>query len=377
MFLGLSIVTVLLLAYANGANDNFKGVATLYGAGTATYRSALVWSTVTTTAGAVAALFFAQGLIAAFSGKGLVPDAVASTPAFPLAVVFGAAATVLIATKVGFPVSTTHALTGGLIGAGFLASPAGVDLSKLGSTFFAPLLGSPVIALVLAAGIYPVMRMLRLRSGLTRQSCVCVEASPAALLQTTTGEQISLLDPQGLDVMTGPSTTACANQASGAMVGIDAGRALDKVHYLSAGAVAFSRALNDTPKIAAILLTSSVLSPGIGILLVALFMAVGGLLHSRKLAETMAHRVTTMSPGQGLTANLVTGALVILASKVGLPVSTTHVACGSLFGIGTVTRNARWQTIASILVAWVTTLPAAAILSAVAYWSIQRATMGS
>jgi PiT family inorganic phosphate transporter len=160
------------------------------------------------------------------------------------------------------------------------------------------------------------------------------------------------------------------------VLGTDAGAALDKLHYLSAGAVSFARALNDTPKIAAILLVSGALSPGLGIVLVALFMAGGGLLHSRRIAETMAHRVTAMSPGQGLTANLVTGALVILASKSGLPVSTTHVACGSLFGIGTVTRRAQWRTIASILAAWVTTLPAAAILSGASYWVIQRASHG-
>jgi PiT family inorganic phosphate transporter len=93
-------------------------------------------------------------------------------------------------------------------------------------------------------------------------------------------------------------------------------------------------------------------------------MAVGGLLNARKTAETMAHRVTAMNAGQGFTANLVTGFLVIFASKLGLPVSTTHVSCGSLFGIGTVTRQARWKTITGILLAWVTTLPVAALLGA-------------
>jgi len=76
----------------------------------------------------------------------------------------------------------------------------------------------------------------------------------------------------------------------------------------------------------------------------------------------MSTRVTAMNPGQGLVANVVTAVLVIGASRFGLPVSTTHVSCGSLFGIGTVTRQAHWRTIGGILVAWVVTLPLAGIL---------------
>ena len=56
-----------------------------------------------------------------------------------------AAATVMLATRIGIPISTTHALTGALMGAGWLASPEGVDLARLGSNFFAPLLISPFL----------------------------------------------------------------------------------------------------------------------------------------------------------------------------------------------------------------------------------------
>ena len=59
MTLAIILVAVLALAYANGANDNFKGVATLYGSGTCTYRTALIWATVTTLAGSLLALVLA------------------------------------------------------------------------------------------------------------------------------------------------------------------------------------------------------------------------------------------------------------------------------------------------------------------------------
>ena len=88
----------------------------------------------------------------------------------------------------------------------------------------------------------------------------------------------------------------------------------------------------------------------------------------------MSHRVTEMSPGQGFTANVITALLVIGASRFSLPVSTTHVSCGSLFGIGAVTRQAHWKTIRNIALAWVITLPVSAILAALSVtvlgWSV-------
>ena len=61
------------LAYSNGANDNFKGVASLFGCKAASYRAAITWATITTFAGSIAAIFLAQALLKKFSGKGLVP----------------------------------------------------------------------------------------------------------------------------------------------------------------------------------------------------------------------------------------------------------------------------------------------------------------
>jgi PiT family inorganic phosphate transporter len=94
---------------------------------------------------------------------------------------------------------------------------------------------------------------------------------------------------------------------------------------------------------------------------------IGGLVSARKVAETMSRKITPMNHGQGFTANLVTSAVVLSASNFGLPVSTTHVSCGALFGIGTVNRHAHWQMIGTILAAWLTTLPCGAALGALAY----------
>src|SRR5215212_10465958 len=76
----LILTAVVMLAFANGANDNFKGVATLFGSGTTNYRRALIWANVTTLCGSVAAVFFAQQLLKKFSGRGLVSTELASHP---------------------------------------------------------------------------------------------------------------------------------------------------------------------------------------------------------------------------------------------------------------------------------------------------------
>ena len=131
--------------------------------------------------------------------------------------------------------------------------------------------------------------------------------------------------------------------------------------------MSFARGLNDTPKLVALGLAVSVLDLAWSILLVALFMALGGLMHSKKIAETVGKRITPMDADQGFVANLVTSLLVIAASKWGLPVSTTHVSCGALFGIGIANGQARWGVIRIIFLAWVLTLPSAALLSAASY----------
>jgi PiT family inorganic phosphate transporter len=96
-------------------------------------------------------------------------------------------------------------------------------------------------------------------------------------------------------------------------------------------------------------------------------MAAGGVLNARRVAETMSRKITEMNPSQGFTANLVTAFLVTGASRLGLPVSTTHVSVGSLFGIGLVNRTARWRAVLTILLAWVTTLPLGAALAVAVY----------
>ena len=154
----------------------------------------------------------------------------------------------------------------------------------------------------------------------------------------------------------------------GDFIGISLQKILDAAHYLSAGIVSFARGLNDTPKIVGLLIVINTLDIKWGMIAVAVVMAAGGLLNAKKVGNMMSKKITPMNSGQGFTANLITGLLVTTASIHGLPVSTTHVSVGSIFGIGTVTKKADFKVIRNILLSWLLTLPVAATFSALIYW---------
>ena len=363
--LAFLLLAALFVAYANGANDNFKGVATLYGSGTVGYRAALVWATSTTMAGSVLSVALAGELVKAFSGKGLVPDAVAAQPEFLAAVGLGAGLTVFTAALTGFPISTTHALTGALMGAGLMHVGTAVDFARLGKTFFLPLLVSPVLAVLLGSMILALVR--RMRKAGTTPSALCLCVGGGGLVPLTAHASVAVLE-RGAHLTIAPADAQACATHTGPSVILHSAFLLNALHFLSSGAVSFARGLNDAPKIVGLLVVLEALHLRVNLTLVAAAMALGGLLHARKVAETVSRRITSMSRGEGLVANLVTSLLVLTASYSGLPVSTTHVSCGAIFGMGLTSGKADRRVIRHIFLSWVLTLPLAAALAASAAW---------
>ncbi|RMD91504.1 MAG: inorganic phosphate transporter [Calditrichaeota bacterium] len=82
------------------------------------------------------------------------------------------------------------------------------------------------------------------------------------------------------------------------------------------------------------------------------------------IAHRMGDRITEIEHGKGLIANLVTSFLVIIASKWGVPVSTTHVTTGTIFGIGSGNAATNWTLVRGIVLAWIATLLFAGMLAA-------------
>ncbi len=372
VWLLLIIVATLFLAYSNGANDNFKGVATLFGSETSSYKTALTWATVTTLAGSITAAFFATRLAKVFSGKGLVPDSLISSPEFLLAVMIGAGLTVFLASWTGIPVSTTHGLTGALVGTGLVAVGMNLNFHALGKNYFYPLALSPFVSLLLAGILYSIFTIGRKAMGIEKESCLCI--GEREMVFSTVGPFGSApVSFSRLEVIV-DDKEHCEQKAvevyRGKFLGLEMQKILDGLHFLSAGTVGFARGLNDTPKIVGVAMAAGALNLQWLTILAAVTMALGGILQSKRVGFTMSRDITSMNHGQGFTANFVTSLLVIFASRWGMPVSTTHVSCGSLFGIGMVNRNANWKVITNIALAWVLTLPVAAGISALTYLAL-------
>ena len=313
-------------------------------------------------------IFLAQTLLKKFSGKGIVPDHFAGSEYFLLAVAVGAGLTVIIATLTGFPISTTHALTGAIIGCGLVAVESQVNLAALGKGFVLPLLLSPVLAIAVAGILYVVFHALRVATGTTKEWCICVGERQRIVVMPQPNSLLALGAFSHPSHLTVDELENCRERYGGNFFGFTSQQLVDAGHFVSAGTVSFARGLNDTPKIVALLLLLKALDIRWGFAAVASTMAIGGLLNARKVAETMSEKITTMNHGQGFTANLATAILVVLATLFGLPVSTTHVSVGSLFGIGLTTGKANLRVISAIVFSWLITLPCAAILGGLIYW---------
>ena len=142
---GVTVITLLVvtLAWVNGANDVAKGVATLTGSGASNVKRAILWGTLWTVMGGVAAVLWGSALVSTFSSGFLAPGFRVDL-AFVAGTLMGASVWILIATRLGLPVSTTHALLGGVIGAVLMAAgPDGLRATAVANKAMLPLLVSP------------------------------------------------------------------------------------------------------------------------------------------------------------------------------------------------------------------------------------------
>jgi PiT family inorganic phosphate transporter len=359
----LVFLLVAALAAVNGSNDVPKGVATLAGAGVTKYRIAIIWGTVTTFAGCLCSLVLAEKMTKLFS-KGIVTAD--PTDAFAVAVLAGAASWVGLATLLRLPVSTTHALIGGLLGAGFLFASDSIAWNAIPQKLVIPLLTSVGVAY----GISLLLALVFNRAA-TRRATAATAPREA---ETGTSHNESRSRPSGGDggerVAVLSTEPAVAVAASGTAAEASS-RVLTGAHWLTSGATGFARGLNDTPKMVAIgafALVPAGMEVWQIMLLVAVAMAVGSLTGGMRVAQRLGEGVVRMNHREGFLANLTTATLVGVGAGYGLPMSTTHTSTGAIAGsAGTNVRRLSGKTLRDFLIAWLVTPPFAAAIAAVAY----------
>jgi inorganic phosphate transporter, PiT family len=329
--LACGYIAICCMAFANGSNDISRAAATLVGSGIASYQKSLRWGIVWTFVGSLL-----SGVIAGGVAQRLAASLAETERVNPLAV-YGVASGAILwvagSSFKGLPVSTTHALLGSILAMNWLArgAPPWGDPSVL-KGFVIPLLSSPVISLA------------------------CLFAFRAASDKT-----IQLCKSRDVLVDRANKSIFCS---------------VDRGHWISSGLVGMSRGINDSAKIWALIIpliatagTANALLIPAAVVLVAVSMAFGSWLAGQRVTELLAHRITKMSPEEGLFANATTALVITIASFLGFPVASSHVIGGAIIGVGLtrLKRAVNWQVVSEMVLSWVCTLPGAGLSAAVCY----------
>ncbi len=473
----------VFMAFNIGGNDVANSFGTSVGAGTLTIKQALIVAAIFEVSGAV----IAGGEVTKTIRKGIVDLSTINVEPMQfvyimMAALLAAAIWLLIATKRGWPVSTTHSIIGGIVGSsitlGFLIGGAETGFSlvkwdKIGTIAISWVL-SPVLGGLVAYALFSQIKkyVLRYNEETQLELIRIQEAKKAhkeehkkAFERLADIQQISYttkmardaytvkegdFNPDDLEsdyykelhsieqkkndlnatqaletyvplfaaiggmLITGMllfkglknmdlGLTTLNNYLIIGMIGATIwlataifaktlkGKDLEKSTFLmfswmqvfTASGFAFSHGSNDIANaigpFAAVLdilrtgeIGSSAAVPTIAMLTFGVSLIVGLWFIGKEVIQTVGHNLTKMHPASGFAAELAAAGVVMLASVMGLPVSSTHILIGAVLGVGMVNRSTNWSLMKPIALAWVITLPAAAILSGITFIALSN-----
>ncbi|AIE84706.1 inorganic phosphate transporter [Fimbriimonas ginsengisoli] len=321
---GLLIVLVVVFAlafdYINGFHDTANAIATVVSTRVLTPLQAILMATV---------LNFAGALIANSVAKTIAGDIVAqsfATEQVVLAAVIGGIVWNLVTWKYGVPSSSSHALIGGLCGAAL--AHGGFQVIQWKGLIFKvliPLVTSPIVGFIIG---FVIMALI--------------------------AKFFSNAHP------------------------VRAGTVFRRLQILSSAAMAFAHGQNDAQKSMGIITLALIGGHFLPVkadvplwvkIACAIAMALGTSAGGWRIIRTMGHKIIRLEPVNGFAAETSGAAVILTASHFGMPLSTTHVIAGSIFGVGASKRISavRWQVAHTMVAAWIITIPAAATVGALAY----------
>ena len=316
------VVVALAFDFLNGLHDAANSIATIVSTRVLSARWAVVWA-----AGFnfIAFLFF--GLhVAQTVGKGIV-DAAIVNEAVIFGALVGAIAWNVITWLGGIPSSSSHALIGGLVGAGVARAGFKAVVWKGLSQTALGIVVSPAMGFALALVLVVIV------------SWLFVKARP-----------------------------------------VFADRVFRRLQFVSASLYSLGHGGNDAQKtmgvIAVLLYARHQISGAFHVPLWVVLscqtaMALGTLFGGWRIVHTMGSKLTRLTPQQGFCAETGGAITLFMATSIGVPVSTTHTIAGAIVGVGASRRMSavRWTVATNIVWAWVITLPAAAVMGALAYYA--------
>jgi len=319
------IVVALAFDFLNGLHDAANSIATVVATRLLSPAAAVAFAAFFNFAAYFLALQWPQlHKVADTIGKGLI-DKDLVTPAVVLAALVGAMFWNVVTWLKGIPSSSSHALVGGIVGAGVAhAGLSGIQWAGLNKTLIAIVL-SPTLGLILTMAIMLVTSWLGVRAS-----------------------------------------------ARGAE------RSFRSLHLVSAGAYSLGHGLNDAQKtmgiISVLLYSTGYLNgefhvPNWVALSCYVAIGLGTLTGGWRIIETMGTRITKLSQHQGFSASAAGSVMLFGASYLGIPVSTTHTITGCVIGAGAARRASavRWGVAGNVMIAWIITIPASASVGALFY----------
>ena len=315
------IAVALAFDFLNGLHDAANSIATIVSTRVLRPQYAVAWAAFFNF---IAFLFF--GLhVANTLGTGIIAPNVVD-PAVVFGALMGAIIWNLITWGFGIPSSSSHALIGGLVGAGLAkVGPDAIVWHGLLPTTLA-IVGSPLIGFLLALLMVLVLSWLFVRS-----------------------------TPFGVD------------------------RIFQHLQFVSASLYSLGHGGNDAQKtmgiIAVLLFSQGHLGgdfhvPFWVVITCQFAMALGTLVGGWRIVKTMGSKITRLTPMQGFCAETGGAATLFGATWLGIPVSTTHTITGSIIGVGAARKISavRWSVANNIVTAWIITIPASAAIAALFYW---------
>jgi len=322
--LAMLIVIALVFDFMNGFHDAANSIATIVSTGVLKPYQAVMWAAFFN----FIAIALFELKVAATVGKGIVEPGVVDNYVI-FGALIGAIAWNVITWYYGIPSSSSHALIGGMVGA---------VIAKAGT---GPLLGPGITKTSVFIVVAPVLGMLLAGLLTVAVSWICRRRT-----QRITD------------------------------------RWFRKLQLLSSALYSIGHGSNDAQKTMGIIwlllisagLTSSGHLPYWVVICCYIAMGLGTLFGGWRIVKTMGQRITKLKPVGGFAAETGGAISLFLAASFGIPVSTTHTITGAIIGVGSTrrVRAVRWGVAGNVVIAWVLTIPAAALIAAAAWWLGRR-----
>lgn len=311
VLLVLIIIAALGFGFSNGMNDAANAIATVIGSRALSPRKAILVAAVCNAAGTMVGIFVMHGWVAKTIGKGIVGELSLGILA---AGVVAATVWVVFATRRGLPISVTHSLVAGLLGAGLAAG--GIDAIVWGKL-------SPVLLAVVFA---PLLGFIGAFAGMVALMWLFRHSAPSRVNGAFGYLQIPAAAFVAFSHGSNDGQMPIAIMAAGL-------------------GLYYSKDIDDFP-LAVVLICAGCVALGI---------AIGGW----RVIRTVGTRITTLRPAHGFAAQTSGAAVIAGASWAGIPVSTTHATSSSIMGVGATKRLSavRWGIAGNIVMAWVLTFP--------------------